>query len=171
MDFFWSKYKLKQGWHVRYGWKDLPIRSKFWYSIQLIGPSIYFKKLEKIFLSRIELKILIFLKQRWRCMTQHCVINHAYIYQIGSLETQIIIYNWPMKLAVTCQALFHFMIWPKTISSYCWPFRDRPYHENKSNPDYTSMNHNKNNFESLEYFLNIKLHCNNMPPWKYYKIS
>ena len=40
------------------------------------------KKVEKLFLHRVQEKVSIILKQRWRGIKQQCVVTHTYIYQI-----------------------------------------------------------------------------------------
>ena len=65
-----QKINWNRAWHVKYSWNDLPVRSKFWYSISAWK---YEKKLKTTFFPHSsEKKILIFFKQRWRCVKQHC---------------------------------------------------------------------------------------------------
>ena len=66
--FFCQKINWNRAWHVIYGWKELPVGNKFCYSYK---ESVHenMKIFEKI----------IFFKQRWRCVKQHCAISYTHI--------------------------------------------------------------------------------------------
>ena len=102
--FFDQKINWNRAWHVKYGWNDLPIRSKFLYSIQWIGPWKYEQNWKTNFSHSLQKKIdvSIFFIQRWRCVNQHFVIIHTKIYQIGAFEFILVRIqdNWHIKLAV-----------------------------------------------------------------------
>ena len=85
-----------------YGWKDIPLGSKFWHSIQWISPW-NMNKIETLFFPRVQKKILFRKTQRWSCVKQHCVNLHKYIYQICVFIFRLLVRiqdNQPIKLAV-----------------------------------------------------------------------
>ena len=52
--------KKDRVWHVIYGWKDLPVGSKSWYSIQCIGPWKYEQIIKTIFFTQSSEKTSVF---------------------------------------------------------------------------------------------------------------
>ena len=62
---------------------------------------IWKKKLKLFFPSRVFFKYQSF-KNRWRCVKQHCIIIHTYIYQTGASNSYYVRIwgNWLLKLAV-----------------------------------------------------------------------
>ena len=104
LDFFLQKNNRNRAWHFIYAWIDLLVGSKFWYSIQWIGPWKYENR-KTFFSHRVQIKMSIFLKQRRRCVKHHCVIMHtmSYIYQLGTFKFRLLVRildNWPIQLSM-----------------------------------------------------------------------
>ena len=59
---------------------------------------------EYLFL-RIQEKLSICLKQRWRGMAQHCVVIHIYIFQIGPVKIRLLCQNIAQLVSYICQLI------------------------------------------------------------------
>ena len=87
---FCQKINWNRVWHVIYGWKDLHVGCKFWYSIQWISPWKYTQIRKSFFSPRVQKKLSIFLKERWRYVKQHCVIMDTYIYHVEAFKFRLL---------------------------------------------------------------------------------